>query len=240
MTRWFSDACVLSRYGIATLNYGTSTGLPDAELGENLDIEGLMKTAEVYARAAKKVCGDDASLELPTDLPVPVDDGAADHLAGMAVPALTLESSVGPVELAAFGADRGVLTSTRARGTRTGRVPRAGTRSPARAAARRSLRLPRPRRGAARSSGRRSPVSPADARGAGRARGAAGILYPVIADPELRLGDALSLPTFEFEGQTLYKRLTLVFERGRDREGLLSGLPARPERGGGASLAAAS
>jgi acetylornithine deacetylase/succinyl-diaminopimelate desuccinylase-like protein len=57
VTRWFSDASVLTRYGIATVNYGTSSGLPDAELGENLEIEGLVKTAEVYARAAMKVCG---------------------------------------------------------------------------------------------------------------------------------------------------------------------------------------
>jgi acetylornithine deacetylase/succinyl-diaminopimelate desuccinylase-like protein len=57
VTRWFSDASVLSRYGIATVNYGTSTGLPDAELGENLDIDGLVKTAEVYARAAERICG---------------------------------------------------------------------------------------------------------------------------------------------------------------------------------------
>jgi acetylornithine deacetylase len=57
VTRWFSDASVLSRYGIATVNYGTSTGLPDAELGENLAIDGLVKTAEVYARAAMRVCG---------------------------------------------------------------------------------------------------------------------------------------------------------------------------------------
>jgi acetylornithine deacetylase len=57
VTRWFSDASVLSRYGIATLNYGTSSGLPDAELGENLEIDGLVKTAEVYARAAQKICG---------------------------------------------------------------------------------------------------------------------------------------------------------------------------------------
>jgi acetylornithine deacetylase len=57
VTRWFSDASVLSRYGIATLNYGTSSGLPDAELGENLEIEGLVKTAEVYARAAQALCG---------------------------------------------------------------------------------------------------------------------------------------------------------------------------------------
>ena len=51
VTRWFSDASVLSRYGIATVNYGTSSGLPDPELGENLEIDGLVKTAEVYARA---------------------------------------------------------------------------------------------------------------------------------------------------------------------------------------------
>jgi acetylornithine deacetylase len=57
VTRWFSDASVLTRYGIATVNYGTSSGLPDAELGENLAIDGLVKTAEVYARAAARVCG---------------------------------------------------------------------------------------------------------------------------------------------------------------------------------------
>jgi len=57
VTRWFSDASVLTRYGIATVNYGTSSGLPDADLGENLSIDGLVKTADVYARAAMKVCG---------------------------------------------------------------------------------------------------------------------------------------------------------------------------------------
>jgi acetylornithine deacetylase len=57
VTRWFSDASVLTRYGIETVNYGTSSGLPDTELGENLAIDGLLKTAEVYARAAMKVCG---------------------------------------------------------------------------------------------------------------------------------------------------------------------------------------
>jgi acetylornithine deacetylase/succinyl-diaminopimelate desuccinylase-like protein len=57
VVRWFSDASVLTRYGIQTVNYGTSSGLPDAELGENLAIEGLVKTAEVYARAAMRVCG---------------------------------------------------------------------------------------------------------------------------------------------------------------------------------------
>ena len=33
VTRWFSDASVLTRYGIATVNYGTSTGLLDTREG---------------------------------------------------------------------------------------------------------------------------------------------------------------------------------------------------------------
>jgi acetylornithine deacetylase/succinyl-diaminopimelate desuccinylase-like protein len=57
VTRWFSDASALTRYGVPTVNYGTSTGLMDVEKGENLDIDGLVKTAEVYARVAVEVCG---------------------------------------------------------------------------------------------------------------------------------------------------------------------------------------
>jgi acetylornithine deacetylase len=57
VTRWFSDASALTRYGVPTVNYGTSTGLMDVELGENLEIEGLVRTAETYARVATKVCG---------------------------------------------------------------------------------------------------------------------------------------------------------------------------------------
>ena len=57
VTRWFSDASVLTRYGIETVNYGTSTGLLDTEYGENLDVDALVQTADVYARAARRICG---------------------------------------------------------------------------------------------------------------------------------------------------------------------------------------
>jgi acetylornithine deacetylase/succinyl-diaminopimelate desuccinylase-like protein len=57
VTRWYSDASALTRAGIATVNYGTSTGLLDTTDGENLDIEGLVKTAQVYALAAIELCG---------------------------------------------------------------------------------------------------------------------------------------------------------------------------------------
>jgi acetylornithine deacetylase len=54
--RWFSDASALTRYGIDAVNYGTSSGLPDAKLGENLELEGLVKMATVYALAAAEIC----------------------------------------------------------------------------------------------------------------------------------------------------------------------------------------
>jgi acetylornithine deacetylase/succinyl-diaminopimelate desuccinylase-like protein len=54
--RWFSDASALTRYGIETVNYGTSSGLPDPD-GENLAIAGLRDIAQVYALVATEICG---------------------------------------------------------------------------------------------------------------------------------------------------------------------------------------
>jgi acetylornithine deacetylase len=54
--RWFSDASALTRYGIESVNYGTSSGLPGAE-GEALEIKGLVDMAKVYALTAVRVCG---------------------------------------------------------------------------------------------------------------------------------------------------------------------------------------
>jgi peroxiredoxin len=154
--------------------------------------------------------------QLPVGLPVPVDDGACDHLLGMAVPALTLESSIGPVDLAAFGAERAVLYVY----PRTGRPDRpvpADWDS-----------IPGARGCTPQSCGFRDHAGELRALGASVAGLSVqmleeqvelserlGLLYPVISDPELALREALSLPTFEFEGQTLYKRVTLVFEAGR-------------------------
>ena len=127
---------------------------------------------------------------LPPDLPVPVDDGAADHLLGTMLPQLTLESSQGPVSLRELGA-------------RAARALRLSARRPARAAARRRLgrdsrrarlhaavvRVPRPRGGAGRSSvrlvaGLSAQTLDDQLEFAERNH----IPYPVIADPELRLG----------------------------------------------------
>jgi acetylornithine deacetylase len=53
---WGSDASVMTRYGIETLNYGPSSGPRDAE-GEKVEITTLVNTAKVYALAAAEICG---------------------------------------------------------------------------------------------------------------------------------------------------------------------------------------
>jgi acetylornithine deacetylase len=53
---WDSDASVLMRFGIETLNYGPSSGPRDAE-GEKVAVETLLNTTRIYALAVAEICG---------------------------------------------------------------------------------------------------------------------------------------------------------------------------------------
>jgi len=150
---------------------------------------------------------------LPADLPVPEDDGAADHLFGLMLPQLTLESTQGPVSLRALSLERLVLYV----------YPRTGR--PGEPAGSEWDVIPGARGCTPQSCGFRDHAAELEALGAQVAGLSAQPLeeqaefaernhipYPVIADPELKLAAALRLPTFEFEGMMLYKRVTLVVE----------------------------
>jgi acetylornithine deacetylase/succinyl-diaminopimelate desuccinylase-like protein len=52
---WSSDASVLSRYGVPTINYGPSSGPRDAE-GEKVAIETLVNMTRIYALTAAELC----------------------------------------------------------------------------------------------------------------------------------------------------------------------------------------
>jgi len=54
--QWSSDASVMTRYGIETLNYGPSSGERDAE-GEKVAIQTLVAITKIYALAAAEICG---------------------------------------------------------------------------------------------------------------------------------------------------------------------------------------
>src|SRR5215472_1994146 len=53
---WCSDASVLSRYGIETVNYGPSSG-PRDKVGEKVQIHTLVDIAKIYALTAAELCG---------------------------------------------------------------------------------------------------------------------------------------------------------------------------------------
>src|SRR2546423_532840 len=153
---------------------------------------------------------------LPDGLPVPEDDGAADHLPGLELPDLTLDSSQGPVSLAELARERLVLYVY----PRTGRPDRPmlpGWDD-----------IPGARGCTPQSCGFRDHAAELAAFGARVAGLSAQSLadqvefaernrmpFPVVSDERLELARALDLPTFEVEGLTLYKRLALVAERGR-------------------------
>ena len=53
---WCSDASVLSRYGVASVNYGPSSGPRDQE-GEKVRIQTLVDITKIYALTAADLCG---------------------------------------------------------------------------------------------------------------------------------------------------------------------------------------
>jgi peroxiredoxin len=146
---------------------------------------------------------------LPAGLPVPEDDGAADHLAGLELPDLTLPSSQGDVNVRGFA-----VIYIYPRSGKPGvpllegwdETPGARGCTPQSCA----FRDQYPDLGVA-VAGLSAQSLDDQLEFAERNR----MPFPVIADPELQLGAALRLPTFEIADLTLYKRLTLVAENAR-------------------------
>ena len=144
---------------------------------------------------------------LPPNLPVPEDDGAADHLVGLRLPSLELESSLGTVNVRDFD-----VVYVYPRSGRPGEpLPPGWDETPgARGCTPQSCAF-RDLHGELAACGVRVAglsAQPLDDQLEFAERNH--MPYPVIADPQRRLGAELGLPTFEIAGFTLYKRITLV------------------------------
>jgi peroxiredoxin len=157
-------------------------------------------------------------LSLPADLPQPTDDGAADHLTGMTVPPLSLpEARGGTADLAELAS--GLLVAYV--------YPRTGV--PGQPLPESWDDIPGARGCTPQSCAYRDALAEFEALGATVVGISAQtpeeqrefaarehIPFPLLSDAELTLAvSPLRLPSFEVEGMTLYKRLTLVAEAGR-------------------------
>ena len=153
---------------------------------------------------------------LPADLPVPEDDGAADHLHGATLPAVPLSATDGTtVDLSAL-LGRTIVYA----------YPRTG--EPGRPALVEDWdSIPGARGCTPESCGFRDHHAELSALGARvfglstqdtdyqqRAVDNLSLPFPLLSDAGLALVQAASLPTFDAAGQTLLKRLTLVVDDG--------------------------
>jgi peroxiredoxin len=154
---------------------------------------------------------------LPDDLPVPHDDGAADHLPGHEIPPVALPSTAGgDVRLDRLGPGRTVIYAYPMTGT-PGVDPPDGWDE-----------IPGARGCTPESCGFRDHHAELAQAGAGvygvstqtteQQREAAERLrlpFELLSDAEHRLSDALRLPTMEVQRVTMLCRLTLVVRDGR-------------------------
>ena len=153
---------------------------------------------------------------LPGDLPVPVDDGACDHLTGMVLPSLPLRSTTGRfVDVASLRGTTVVYVYPR-----TGRpdqepppgwndIPGARGCTPQSCAFRDHYQALQ---------GLEARVFGLSAQDTDYQREAAERLhlpFELLSDAELTWARALRLPTFEVESMTLLKRLTLIIVDGQ-------------------------
>jgi peroxiredoxin len=153
---------------------------------------------------------------LPSDIPVPQDDGAADHLAGMTLPDLALPATDGASVNLAKLAGRTVVYIY----PRTGvpgvdpppgwdDIPGARGCTPQSCSFRDHFAELRDL-GVARVFG----LSTQDTAYQQEAVSRLHLPFPILSDEKLALAKALRLPTFSAAGMTLLKRMALVIDDG--------------------------
>ena len=154
--------------------------------------------------------------ELPKDLPIPVDDGACDHLAGVSVASVSLRSTSGRLVDLATLPGRTVLYCY----PRTGRPDREPPQG--------WNEIPGARGCTPQSCAFRDHFNELEALGAQvfglsaqssedqkEAVGRLHLPFELLSDSELKFATALRLPTFQVASMTLIKRLTLILRDGK-------------------------
>jgi len=151
---------------------------------------------------------------LPSDLPVPIDDGGARHLAGVSLPDITLPATTGPA-----------VTLSKLKGVTVLYVyPRTG--DPGVDAPPGWDDIPGARGCTPQSCGFRDHFAELKALDVTQVYGLSSqdtayqreaakrlhLPFPLLSDVELKLQSAIGLPTFLTSGMTLYKRMALVLE----------------------------
>jgi peroxiredoxin len=181
------------------------------------------------------VAGDPYSL--PPDLPVPEDDGAAAHLPGTRPPAVALPASDGStIDLAAVPGRAVVFAYPRTGvpgvdpGDDWDAIPGARGCTPEMCAVRDDFGAFTERGVAV------FGLSAQSLDEVTEAAGRLGLPYPLLSDAAGELADALRLPTIDWQGRRLIKRVTLLLRDGAIEDVIYPVFP--PDGAAAAALAA--
>jgi peroxiredoxin len=153
--------------------------------------------------------------ELPKDLPIPIDDGACNHLPGMKLPSVLLMSTTGrAVDLAKISGRTVVYCYPRT-GTPDKNPPQGWNEIPgARGCTPQSCAFRDHYQELRMLGAEVFGLSTQDSDYQKEAVERLHLPFPLLSDEQLIFTKALSLPTFEVESLTLIRRLTLVIRDG--------------------------
>lgn len=156
------------------------------------------------------------SLDLPDDLPVPEDDGAASHLAGTAMPSVSLQATDDSlVDLAGF-TGRTVVYIYPMTGRPDRALPDGWDAIPgARGCTPQSCAFRDHHAELATLGARVFGLSSQTSDYQREAHARLHLPFALLSDSAFALADALRLPTFDDAGERLYRRLTLILQGER-------------------------
>jgi peroxiredoxin len=159
----------------------------------------------------------DAFMTLPPDLPAPKDDGGAAHLTGMRVPAITLASTSNRrINLADLARERTVIYCYPRTGAPGQPVPKGWDDVPgARGCTPESCGFRDHYHALQALHVRVFGMSTQTAEYQREAVARLHLPFEILSDADFAVTNALRLPTFEFEGVRLLKRLTLILSDGK-------------------------
>ena len=153
---------------------------------------------------------------VPDDLPVPEDDGAADHLLGAVVPAIALKATTGETVRLDELTGRAVLFCYPRTGRPDEELPPGWNAIPgARGCTPETCGFRDAHQQFTELGVRVLALSTQDPEYQREMAERLHLPFPVLSDERLELTSTLGLPTFETSGWTLLRRLTLVIDNGR-------------------------
>jgi peroxiredoxin len=166
---------------------------------------------------AQTRAGADRLMSLPPDLPIPVDDGACDHLAGLTVPSVKLRSTKDRwVDLSAEPGSRIVVYAYPRTGRPDAPAPEGWNAIPgARGCTPETCGFRDHHQELRKLGAEVFGLSTQDTEYQKEMVARLEVPFEVLSDQKLELTRALRLPTFDFEGTSLIKRLTLVISEKR-------------------------